>query len=761
MSIKITCAPSKMNPLALAVALAMPACCMLSASTLAEDARQRGTSAKFLEEVTVTARKRDEGIQEVPLSVTAFNSEQIDALKIRDLTNLAVSMPNVSLEDLGTSRGTANFSIRGLGINSSIPSIDPAVGVFVNGVYIAVNAGIVFDMFDLESVEVLRGPQGTLFGRNVTGGAILLNNKKPGEEMEATVRYAVDTGDEGGINSYYMGAVGGPITDTFGARLVAYYNDDDGKFENEFDGDDFGEIEQKMVRGTTVWAPTGTTELILRYEYSDVSGDGPASQSHTNGSGVPGAIVNFDRDDTKFSIDFPGYQDTTTKFFTAEFNWDVGFGDGTITNIFGYRDYNAKTGADIDAQPAWLFHTDAWLQAEQYSNELRYIGTFADKANLTVGGLYFTNDLNYHERRNLLGSLTGGVAPAVVYDGGGDYNVDTWNIFAQIDYDLTDQWTLTAGVNYSYEEKKADIASLSANRNSDCNIVTGNPKPCPFDFRDDDDWDNVAPKLGATYHLNDDSNLYGHWTRGYRSGGYNLRNTSFDPADTPGPFDEEEVNNYEIGYKSMHDWGRLNAAVFYNEISDMQRELNLPSQGAGVVQLVRNTADATITGVEVDTTVSLTEKLLMLASFGYINAEYDSVSLDLNGDGVIDGKDEDLDIPRAPEWTYSVGFTYDMDIGSWGYMSSRINYAYRDDMAYTDNNLGYIDDADILDAGLDFYSNDGKWVFSLYGRNLLDNNWHGGDTQLPDTIGPSPVGGTFAPLTAGIRYGAEVTYNFR
>jgi iron complex outermembrane receptor protein len=102
-----------------------------------------------------------------------------------------------------------------------------------------------------------------------------------------------------------------------------------------------------------------------------------------------------------------------------------------------------------------------------------------------------------------------------------------------------------------------------------------------------------------------------------------------------------------------------------------------------------------------------------------------------------------------------------MDIGSWGYMSSRINYAYRDDMAYTDNNLGYIDDAEVLDAGLDFYSNDGKWVFSLYGRNLLDNNWHGGDTQLPDSIGPAPVGGTFAPLTAGIRYGAEVTYNFR
>ena len=390
---------------------------------------------------------------------------------------------------------------------------------------------------------------------------------------------------------------------------------------------------------------------------------------------------------------------------------------------------------------------------------------FADRANVTVGGLYFTNDIDYHERREFLGVATGGVAPAASFDGGGEYTVDTWTLFAQVDYDLNDQWTLTAGLNYSYEEKEADIASLSANINSPydpanaCNIVIGNPSPCAFDFQDDDDWDNLAPKLGATYHLDDDSRIYGHWTRGFRSGGYNLRNTSFDPADTPGPFDEEEVNNYEIGYKSSHSWGRLNAAIFYNEIDDMQRELNMPGP-IGVIQLIRNTADATITGIEVDGTFSLTDNLLMMASVGYIDAEYDEVRFDLNGDDVVDGKDEDLDIPRAPELTWSLGFTHDLDIGSWGYMTSRISYAYRDEMAYTDNNLGYIDEADILDAGLDFYSNDGRWTFSLYGRNLLDENWHGGDTQLPDDIFGIPTGGTFSPLTPGIRYGAEVVYNF-
>jgi iron complex outermembrane receptor protein len=754
MSIKSRMIPATLSPLAIAVALSSAA--LVSASVQAQEPKARGASAAMLEEVIVTARKRQESMQDVPLSVSAFNSDQLQALKVRNLSNLSVGMPNVSLEDIGTSRGTANFSIRGLGINSSIPSIDPTVGVFQNGVYLGTNAGIVFDLFDVESIEVLRGPQGTLFGRNVTGGAVLINNKKPGDSLEANAKYAIDTGKDGGYNSYYMGAVGGPLTDNLGGRLVLYYNDDDGQFENNFTGDDHGEIEQKMVRGTVAWTPTEATELIVRYEYSDIEGDGPASQSHTNGSGIPGTPVNNDRDEFDFSIDETGFQENTTNFFTAELNWDVGFGDGTITNIFGYRDYEAKSMGDIDAQPVWLFHAPAWLETEQYSNELRYNGLFADKANVTAGVYYYQNDMDYHERRELLGVLTGNVGPALQLDGGGEHDTKSYSAFAQLDYDLNEKWTLTAGLNYSYEEKDADIASLIDNQNSPCNVVKG--PDCPFDFIDDDDWSNLSPKLGATYNINDDSRVYTSWTRGYRSGGYNLRNTS--ATQKPEVFDEEEVNNYEIGYKSSYDWGRLNAAIFYNKIDDMQRELNLPSEGAGVVQLIRNTADATVTGAEVDATFSITDNLLILASVGYIDAEYDSVSEDLNEDGVIDGKDEGLDLPRAPEWTYSLGATYDMDLGNWGFMTARANYAYRDDMAYTDSNLGYIDDIDMVDAGLDFHSNSGKWIFSLYGRNLLDETSHGGDTQLPDFIGPVATGGTFSPLTPGIRYGAEVTYNF-
>ena len=198
--------------LILALGLATPA--------LAENEEEQessGSTDVLLEEVMVTARKRQEPAQMVPVAITAFGSKQLEALKIRDLGNLSVGIPNVAMDDIGTFRSVANFSIRGLGINSSIPSIDPTVGVFIDGVYQGQNAGIVIDMFDIQTIEVLRGPQGTLFGRNVTGGAVLINTKKPGDELEFTMRAALDgnPNGDGGLNSYIMGAVGGPITDTF------------------------------------------------------------------------------------------------------------------------------------------------------------------------------------------------------------------------------------------------------------------------------------------------------------------------------------------------------------------------------------------------------------------------------------------------------------------------------------------------------------------------------------------------------------------
>ena len=216
--------------------------------------------------VTVTKKNIEETVHDVPLALTAYGADQLDALHVRDLADLSFSMPNVQLDDIATVKGTANFSIRGLGINSSIPSIDPTVGVFVDGMYMGITSGVLLDMFDLESVEVLRGPQGLLFGRNVTGGAVVINTKDPGDAFA----FSVKTGIEGrlkagtGASYYAMTSVTAPVVEDLSARLSMYLNIDEGWHENLFDGRDFGEVESYIARPSLRWMPTQAIELLVR-----------------------------------------------------------------------------------------------------------------------------------------------------------------------------------------------------------------------------------------------------------------------------------------------------------------------------------------------------------------------------------------------------------------------------------------------------------------------------------------------------------------
>ncbi|MEJ8569224.1 TonB-dependent receptor [Elongatibacter sediminis] len=735
---------------------------MLTGPGLAQAQENERGSTALLEEVVVTARKREELSQTVPIAITAYNSEQLDALKVRDLGNLSVKMPNVALDDIGTFPTIANFSIRGLGINSSIPSIDPTVGVFVDGVYMGQNAGVVIDMSDIQSIEVLRGPQGTLFGRNVTGGAILINTRRPGDEAEFDARVAVDgnPNGDGGLTTYVMAGVGGPLSDTVGVRASFYHTDDDGYFENLLTGEDHGAAKTTIFRPVLSWEPHDDVRVYLRWEHLTSNGDGPASQNHANGLGIPGAFASFDRDSFDFSIDEPGFYELENDLVTLEVNWDVPFGDGTVTNIFGWKDYTSEGESDIDAQPVWLFHAPFWNNQEQFSNELRYTGTFGN-ARVTTGIYWFDNEVNYHERRNLLGIATGGVAPALVQDGGGNYNVESKAWFGAVDFDLNEAWTLTAGARYTKEDKDAEIASLIFNVNTSCNVVT-NPSGCLFDFNDEASWNAWSGKLGVTWNIRNDLRMYGHWSRSQRSGGYNLRNTAVDTVNLgPGPFDEETVDSFEIGLKTeLGGRGRLNAAVFYNEVDDMQREVNLADPVAGVVQIIKNTANAEIWGFEAEGAFSLGNRTVLTVSVGYINPEYSDVFFDLNGDGVVNESDEDLKLPRAAEWTWSLGINHDFRVGDWGYLTARANYAYRDDAFFTDSNLGYFLSQNILDAGLDFRADGGHWIYSVYGRNLLDEVNHGGDTQLPTMLGPLPTGGTFSPLMKGRVVGIEVAYSY-
>ncbi|MEL7029021.1 MAG: TonB-dependent receptor plug domain-containing protein, partial [Pseudomonadota bacterium] len=302
------------------------------------------------EEILITGLKKASAqrLQDAPVAAAAFGADELDARHVRSLTTLSYATPNVALEDIGTTPGTANFAIRGLGVNSSIPSVDPTVGVFVDGMYLGVNAGVVLDTFDLESVEILRGPQGLLFGRNVTGGAVLVTTTAPGDEVELDARVAVATGLEKTVSARVSAPL---IADLLSVKLAAYLSEDDGYFNNLFDGEEFGEDRTTLFRAAARATPTDGLDLTVRYERGTSEGDGPAAQNRGF----------FDRDGFDFSIDERGLHENEWDQVTAEANLDVGFGDGVITNIFGWRRYDQTTLADIDATEFFLFHSATFL----------------------------------------------------------------------------------------------------------------------------------------------------------------------------------------------------------------------------------------------------------------------------------------------------------------------------------------------------------------------------------------------------------------
>lgn len=721
--------------------------------------------------VTATKKADVENVQDAAVAITAFNSDSLEALKVRDVQSLTFSAPNVSLDQIGTSRGQANFSIRGLGINSSIPSLDPTVGVFVDGVYLGFNGGVVFDLFDLDSVEILRGPQGVLFGRNVTGGAVLINTGNPTEEFSGKFRAAVDgpvDSGRGGANYTVSGVVSGPIVeDTLLFKLGGYYNKDEGYFRNLFDGSNHGRAETKILRGA-LEGRFGDLTLTGKLDYFDSEGDGPAAQNRGQ----------FSRESFDFAINNRGSY--TAETWTGSLKAELDIGPGTLTNIFGYRDFSNTTEGDIDSLPVFIFESPTATEQEQYSNELRY-ALSVDGLDLTVGGFWFDQSLAYDEIRNIVGR------PLPVI-GGGTQDHRVIGAFANAELNVTEQLSVIAGLRWSEEKKSADVVYVSSR--TPCSVIDGS---CPITganadagglpngFSDSDVWRNLSPKLGLQYEFAT-GQLYGHWTRGYRSGGYNLRNTDPDvflntivPETGSLSFDEERVDSFEIGgkYQTADGSFTLNAAAYVTKVKDMQREINQPGD-AGVSQYILNTADATIKGMEAEARMRVSKGLLFTANIGVIDASYDEIRFDISSpqgiDGPIDGADFALALPRVPEFTWGAGFVHDLDLGG-SSLVTRVNLQYRDEFAYQDSNIGYIQDITNLDANITWNSPVDGLSLSIYGKNLFDEVQAGGDTQLPFGGGafsngvnrpfdPSPNAGTFSPLAKGRVVGAEITYGF-
>ncbi len=750
----------------------------------AEPQNQQETSANSLDAineilVTGTKTKDAENVQDVPLAVTAFNASTLEAFKIRNIAGLSFQAPSVSLDDVGTTRGAANFTIRGVGINSSIPSIDPTVGVFVDGVYLGINGGVVFDLFDLDSVEVLRGPQGVLFGRNVTGGAVVINTGNPTEDFRGKFRAAVDgpiDSGRGGANYTVSGVISGPIVeDVLLFKVGAYYNKDEGYFTNLFDNSNHGAAETKILRGA-LEARLGGLTLLGKLDYFESDGDGPSSQNRAL----------FDRNSFDFSIDEPG--NYANEIWTGSLTATVDIGAGTLTNVFGWRKYDATTLGDIDATPLFLFHSFTETAQEQFSNELRYAISL-DSLDLTVGGFWFEQDLAYTEERSLRRDLPVNLQPPRFW-GGGSQNHEVIGVFANAQWEFVDNLSLIAGIRWNQETKDAGVTFIRPRPT--CSVVQGT---CPTSgtnpfvpgesngFTDRVRFRNVSPKLGLQYEFAD-SQVYGHWSRGFRSGGYNFRitdvalfNRILAATDGALGFDEEQVDTYEVGgkFQTADRSFTLNLAGYVTKIGNMQREVNTAGP-SGVVQNIVNTADATIMGIDAEARMRVSDSLVFTANLGLIDAEYDSLLFNIGSSDGITGNPADslgLSIPRVSPVTVGAGFIHELDLGSSNILT-RVNYQYRDKAAYTDDNLGWLNDLSMLEANITWNTPVDGLSLSIYGRNLLDQVQEGGDTQVPfgptfpgststgvrRPFGLQPTAGTFSPLMRGRNVGIEALFEF-
>lgn len=680
--------------------------------------------APTLEEVVTTATKRGaaQTAQDVASAVSVLGSEELATRHVTDIEDLSYALPNVAFDGIGTGKGIANFSIRGMGVAGSIPSIDPTVGVFVDGMYLGVNYGVIMDMLDLEAVEVLRGPQGLLFGRNVTGGAVLLRSRRPSGQRAAEAAVRVETGPDRRATGAFESSFAGGAVD---ARLAASYRDDAGWFENDAPGGGaVGAETSWAVRPVATFRPRDDLDVTLILERGKSDGDGPATQNRHRYGG-------FD-----FAIDEPGFSLIDWGHAVIEANRRVA--RGTVTNVFGARSVRHESLADIDSTIRPVFHLLAFTDQEQVSNELRYSGWLGSGWTLTGGIYFFGQRIEYRERRAIRGTWG---APF-----GGNQRHHTLGAFVNNDIELGEGWVASVGARYTVEKKAAKVATAGAGA---CEAVS---RACRFDFEDDDSWRNVTPRVALQRWLGSWTQIYGQWTRGFRSGGYNLRNTS--PTGLPGPFDEEKQDAFEVGLKAELPRLRLNVAAFRYAVRGLQRQVTRADAAQAAIQVTANTADATVQGIEAEAVAAAGDACTVSGFAGVADGAYDRVRFDLDGDGTTAG-DEDLELPRLAPLTFGVAGECRRGLGRLGELAARIGLAHRDDSEIAHDNTGVLDGGDVLDASVSLAPFE-SLKLTVYGRNLLGEVFRRSHFDLTGL-----VDSTYSPLKEGRVVGLELTWNLR
>ena len=634
---------------------------------------QAHSNSLALEEIIVTAQKQSENIQDIPISITALDEGALMEQGISDISGLDGVAPGLSISKL-SSTVTPSVSLRGLVSSDPVITSEPAVGIYIDGVYIAKSTGSIFDIAALERIEVLRGPQGTLYGKNTIGGAINLVTKQPQGELGGRVTGTLGNDNLYGINAYLDLPSMGTADEGLGeimASIAVTSKQRDGFYENTgpAPADELEALDSTGARIALKWIPRDDLEVDYAYDMNRTRNTPAANVLLTVKPGTAAETLGLDQyigdgKSDKANVDTSDYEDLDVEGHSLTATWD--FDDFYIKSISSYRTMDYDVVRDLDGTPVLFHANESMIEQDQFSQELQIVGS-TDTLDYVAGIYYFDEDVS-----------TNGTARAYIPTPNNiitNYKTDNLSqtsesqaIFGQVSWMppaevFDDRLKLTLGVRYTEEDKAMKSRNLSSlNPNAIGPLVTAS-----------ETFDNVSMMFSADWIISDSALIYGKFSQGWKAGGFNGRST--EPVKLATPYDEETLDAYELGLKS--DWldgqVRVNASVFYTEYNDLQSSLQNPNNGTET--FIENTGEAVMQGGELELLAMLTESLQLSVNYGYIDAE---ITEFVNEQGV---DETDLRIKSyTPANTFNAGARYEFEPSDWGIVTARMDYSFTDEM---------------------------------------------------------------------------------
>ncbi|WP_160152764.1 TonB-dependent receptor [Microbulbifer sp. ALW1] len=684
--------------------------------------------AAELEEVTVTAQKRAERITEVPIAITNVGAEAIKQTGVRQVQEVAQFVPNLNISS-GTDFTTA-VTMRGVGSASRNIGFDTRVGVYLDGVYLGQSPAINQDLVDLERIEVLRGPQGTLFGKNTVAGAINLISQKPSDEFSGSI-----SAEYGSMNSRQLSAtINAPLSDSLFGKISVNRQQRDGYVKNLTTGNLLNEQDGSAYRAQLMYDAGGSFNAILALDGMESDRLSTTGEAVTNTFGSAPDTAAPERHQVAMDVDPREEREIRGTALTMEWNLPSDF---TLRSITASRDTEMTYHNDTDYSPYPLAEIEYMDSYEQLTQEFQLVSPGADDFNY-VAGLYFYQQEGNSFREvttselfeNLLEQQYG--VPGLVNPDSSVYTagtVDTSSIAAYVNgsYQLSDSWKLGFGLRYSEEQKEVDWA-IDGSSAPLFRIATG-------EVLDDRTDSHLSPTLSINYALAEDMNTYAKYSGGFKSGGYNLDFVASGDLAAGTDFDKETVDAFEVGLKgtALARQFSYNLALFRAIYQDYQVN-QFVDLGDGATSIsIRNAAEVETTGLEAELTWLASDNLTINTSLGLLNAEFTSYpNADANGSDLSGNK-----LPSAPETSFNLGGQYYLPINSIGAdLLLRLDYIYRDSFYNTAENesertlasgdtvhFGEVEDYQLVNARIGLQSQADTWNAALFVQNLTDEEY--------------------------------------